>query len=94
MPKSEPQPLGSLLGRVLQELGLKEKLRQYDVVTAWPDLVGERIAKVTKAYRIDRGVLFVRVETSEWRNELVMRKPEILKKINTGEQIVTDIVFR
>ncbi len=94
MPKSEPQPLGLLLGRVLQELGLKEKLRQYDVVTAWPELVGEKIAKVTKAYRIDRGVLFVRVETSEWRNELVMRKPEILKKINTGERIVTDIVFR
>ncbi len=94
MPTSEPQPLGALLGKLLQDLGLKDKLRQYDVVAAWPDLVGEKIARVAKAYRIERGVLFVHVETSEWRNELTMRKPEILQKINAGERIVTDIVFR
>lgn len=94
MSTSSPQQLGTLLAKLLDEFGLRRKLKEYDVVTAWPDIVGEKIAKVTEAYKIDRGVLFVRVRTSEWRNELVMRKPEILQKINVRETIVTDILFR
>jgi predicted nucleic acid-binding Zn ribbon protein len=94
MSTSNPQQLGALLTKFLDELGLSRKLRQYDVVSSWPEIVGERIARVTEAYKIDRGVLFVRVRTSEWRNELLMRKPEILQKINARETIVNDIVFR
>jgi len=91
---SSPQRLGVLLTKLLDELGLHRKIQQYDIVSSWPAIVGEKIAQVTEAYKIERGVLFVRVRTSEWRNELVMRKPEILQKINIQQTIITDIVFR
>ena len=90
----EPQKIGHLLDTVLDELGLKKKLRQYNIISEWQEIVGERIAKVTEPYRIDGGILYVRVRTSEWRNELTMRKPEILKKINVEENIIQDILFR
>jgi predicted nucleic acid-binding Zn ribbon protein len=50
---------------------------------------------VTVATRISKGILFVRVKTSAWRNELSMRKEEIIRRINAalGEEIVTDIKF-
>jgi predicted nucleic acid-binding Zn ribbon protein len=94
MSHSNPQPLSSLLDKFLNELGLKKKILQYDVVVSWAEIVGEQIARVTEAYKIDKGILFVRVRTSEWRNELLMRKPEILQKINVRETRVKDIVFR
>jgi len=94
MSTSNPQPLGALLKKMLDELGLSSRLRQYDVVSSWPEIVGDQIARVTEAYKVDRGILFIRVRTSEWRNELLMRKPEILQKINAQGTIVTDIVFR
>jgi predicted nucleic acid-binding Zn ribbon protein len=94
MPSSDPQPLSSLLDKLLNELGLSKKIQQYDVVISWAEIVGERIANVTEAYKIEKGILFVRVRTSEWRNELTMRKPEILQKINVRDTVVKDIVFR
>jgi predicted nucleic acid-binding Zn ribbon protein len=94
MSQSNPQPLSALLDKLLNELGLKKKIQQYDVVVSWAEIVGEQIARVTEAYKIDKGILFVRVRTSEWRNELLMRKPEILQKINVRETRVKDIVFR
>jgi predicted nucleic acid-binding Zn ribbon protein len=94
MSPSDPKPLGTLLTALLHELGLSKKIQQYDVVISWAEIVGERIARVTEAYKIEKGILFVRVRTSEWRNELMMRKPEILQKINVRETVVKDIVFR
>ncbi len=94
MSTSNPQLLKVQLTKLLDELGLSRKIQQYDVVLSWPEIVGEKIARVTEAYKVDRGILFVRVKTSEWRNELLMRKPEILQKINARETIVSDIVFK
>jgi predicted nucleic acid-binding Zn ribbon protein len=41
-------------------------------------------------------VLFVSVKTSAWRNELTMRKKEIMLKINStlGQEVVLDIKFQ
>ncbi len=94
MKASEPQELGPLLKAMLESLGLNKKIRQYSVIDEWPALVGDRIAGVTEPYRVDGGVLYVRVRTAEWRNELSMRKPEILKKINRNGEIIQDILFR
>lgn len=74
--------LETAIQELVEKLGLR-KIREYDAVTRWPDIVGEQIARVTEAVRIDRGVLVVRVKNGPWRNELTMRKREILEKTNS-----------
>ena len=58
--------------------------------------MGERIAKVTTAERMEKGILFVAVSTAPWRAELTMKKLEIRDRINKmlGNAIVKDIRFR
>ena len=94
--KFRAKPLGEAIEELVQSLGIKKKLHEYEAVLQWERVVGEQIAKVATATRITKGVLFVKVKTSTWRNELTIRKPEIIKKINDtiGEEIVNDIKFQ
>lgn len=88
--------IGLALDELISSLGIKKKLQEYDAVIYWEQVVGEQIARVTTAKRIAQGVLFVHVKTSTWRNELILRKKEIIDKMNTivGLNIVKDIKFQ
>jgi predicted nucleic acid-binding Zn ribbon protein len=92
---SSVKPLGETLDDLVQKLGIKKKLQEYEAVLRWGEIVGEQIARMTTATRISKGVLFVQVRSSTWRNELNMRKREIIVRINgdLGEEIVLDIKF-
>lgn len=89
------RPLGNVLGELIGTLGIRTQLKRHEVVNLWAQVVGEKIAKVTKAREVRDGRLFVEVESSAWRNELFYMKHEFVKKLNasTGEQIIHDIIF-
>ncbi len=94
--KKSPEHISSAIESFVRGLGLTKTLRQYDVVTSWGPLVGEKIARVTQAQRMENGILFVGVSTAPWRAELAMRRLEIVEKINNamGKKIVKEIRFR
>ncbi|MGB9772786.1 MAG: DciA family protein [Bacteroidota bacterium] len=79
--QSNPQPIGNVFDQLFRQLGLTRRLHQYDVVAQWKEIVGEQIAQVSEATRVENGVLFVHVKSSAWRNELLLRKQEILARI-------------
>jgi predicted nucleic acid-binding Zn ribbon protein len=95
MKESNAEPVGKLIGALLNELGIGKKLKQYEAVRVWQDVVGEKIAKVAIPTKIINGTLIVKVEKSTWRNELSLLKREIIAKINAAlkEEIVKDIKF-
>jgi predicted nucleic acid-binding Zn ribbon protein len=96
MSKAAPKQIGSGISSVLGMLGIGGKIKQYEVIDAWPQIVGGPIADVTKAERITDGKLFVHVEEAVWRNELVYLKKDLIEKINDTmhQEIVRDIIFR
>ncbi len=79
-----------------RKLGIAKTLSEYEVVTSWSAIVGEQIAKVTKAEHLEKGILFVSVATAPWRNELTMQRQEIVARINdaVGKDVVKEIRFR
>ncbi len=89
------KPIGFALDELVNSLGIKKKLKEYDAIIYWDSVVGKQIAKMATATRITQGVLFVHVKTSTWRNELTLRKKEIIDKLNTviGLDAVKDIKF-
>jgi predicted nucleic acid-binding Zn ribbon protein len=89
-------PLGDVLKRLVDDLGIASKINEYDAVLQWDSIVGEHIAKVAQAERILQGVLVVRVKTSTWRHELNMRKQEMISLLNRSLKVdvVKDIRFR
>lgn len=57
------------------------------MITEWPSLVGEHIAKVTEPLSITRGgTLFVAVRTNAWMNELSLMEPELLASLNRSPE--------
>jgi predicted nucleic acid-binding Zn ribbon protein len=93
---SQIKDVGSSIRQLVNDLGIREKIAEYDAVLQWESLVGEHIAKAASAVKIVKGVLFVKVKSSAWRNELSLRKQEIIGTLNTalGQEIVKDIRFQ
>jgi predicted nucleic acid-binding Zn ribbon protein len=95
-PYTSIKPIYVAIDELVKSLGIQKKLQEYDAVVYWEKAVGERIAQVTTATRIQQGILFVHVKTSTWRNELSLRKKEIINKLNgiVGVNVVKDIKFQ
>jgi predicted nucleic acid-binding Zn ribbon protein len=96
MKERSARSLQEAMAVLLKDFGLDSRLQQYRVLEEWPAIVGEHIARVASAERIDNGKLIVRVSSSSWRQELVFLKKELIAKINNAfhKEIVNDIIFR
>jgi predicted nucleic acid-binding Zn ribbon protein len=86
--------LGDALEAYLRRSGLKRRLDQASVVDAWPGLVGPQIARVTAAEGVSEdGVLFVRVATAAWMQELQMQSRTILRRLADEGRPIRRIVW-
>ena len=93
--KNEPKPLSKSLSILLKSLGIENKIKQNEIIVRWPEIVGEKLSKVTTADKVEKGILFVRVTNSAWRNELIYMKTEIINRISSrlNTDIIKDIRF-
>ena len=86
-----------ILAKALSYKGLDKKVERYEFILRWPEIVGEKIAAVTKPEYISRRSLIVTVKHSAYAQELTFMKPVLLQKLapflKRGD-IVSDIVFR
>ena len=94
--KTGPQPVSGILGDVLRQCGLSERMNERSPLTAWPEIVGKDIAKHSQAVDINDGVLVLEADHGAWRQELTLLIPMIIKKFNAlfGEGTVTEIQWR
>lgn len=78
---------------MLHQYGIAQRVKEFEAVNLWPEIVGEQIAKVTSAKDVQDGRLYVEVANSTWRNELYYMKPDIIAKINKkiGQNLIHDI---
>jgi predicted nucleic acid-binding Zn ribbon protein len=93
---NRPVAIRDAMQSLVRELGIAPKMAQYDVIAAWPDVVGPQIARVTDPQRMENGVLYVAVSTATWRAELSMKRLELIEKLNAciGMRVLHDIRFR
>jgi len=68
---------------------LRDSVQQSDIVESFEKIFPD-LKAIVKAVRIEKKVLFLRVENSVWRSELKFRQKLIIEKINkyySGEVI-------
>ena len=89
------QSVGSVLDRVLTDLGLKPALQGWRAVEAWPATVGSRLAARTRAVAFRDGTLHVEVDGSAWLHEIGFLKRDLLKRLHEalGTDEVKDLRF-
>jgi predicted nucleic acid-binding Zn ribbon protein len=86
-----------LLPALMQKLGLKERLRETEIIGAWNSIVGGFIAAHSAPATLRDGVLYVRVLQPALHYELErIAKPKILTKLKQrfGGKTIRDIRFR
>jgi len=77
-PKSRPEAVGSLIDRVLADLGAGPTARAVRIADCWEEAVGREVATHSRPVAIRGEVLEVEVDTSVWCQQLQLRTPEIL----------------
>jgi hypothetical protein len=93
--QSSPEKIGAIVDSVLSERGYLIICKELSVLRAWPSIVGESLRNITECTRVEQGVLYVRVVSAPWRQEIVFMKQQLLSKIRreTGCATIKDIVF-
>ncbi|NQV16105.1 DUF721 domain-containing protein [bacterium] len=92
---AKAQVIGNVFTQLFRDLGIDKAIQQNMAVSRWAEIVGERIAEISVADRIENGVLFVKVSSPVWRNELVFMKSNLISSVNDAlaKTVVKDIKF-
>lgn len=83
------------LEKMIKQFKLEKTFQQSKAMELWDEVVGEKLAKKSKAEKFEHGNLFVKVESSAWRNEIQFHKEKIKQELNERlkANIVKKIIF-
>ncbi len=96
MKKKDIIPFKAALENFLKEKKWSKKIKGYQIISDWENLVGKEIAQASQPIKIQDKCLFLAVKSNVWANELNLRKGELIEKINleAGEKIISTILFK
>lgn len=79
----EPKGIADVLLGVTTELGWNSTLAQSDLMTAWPELVGDELAGHSHPVGIDDGTLTVQCDSTAWATQLRLMRGQVTTTIVT-----------
>ena len=80
--KAGNKVIGDAIDDYLKRHGLTRRMEQASVVNEWPELVGKKLAEVSRPDGVDAtGTLWVRVKSAAWVQELQMMSPMIIRDL-------------
>jgi predicted nucleic acid-binding Zn ribbon protein len=96
MRRNNTQNISEVVSALLKEMNIDHKLKEVRVINSWEEVMGTKIARSTTKLFVKNRVLFVYLQSSVIRNELMMLKTGIIKALNdrAGEAVIDDIVMR
>ncbi|MGH7953610.1 MAG: DUF721 domain-containing protein [Limisphaerales bacterium] len=88
---------GDVLPKVLKDLRIEARQGEAEIVKVWNSLLDPNIAAHAQPTGINKGTLFVNVDSSVWLSEIVRyRRKEILDRLqhSFGKNLIQKISFR
>jgi hypothetical protein len=95
MGRTNDKSLKEAIEQMLQVYKIKRKYDETGIKASWPELVGKSVANRTKEIYIHDKKLFLRIESSVIKNELLLMRAQIIDKINNEAKgiLVEEIIF-
>lgn len=95
MRRNNTRPIGEVLSEYIEAFKLKGKLSEVALLKAWPEIVGENITRHTKDIKIQNKTLYVKIQSSIIRQEIMMIRNELVKRLNekAGETVINEMVL-
>jgi len=95
--RATDRPAGSVVMGVLKKLKLDQRQAETEIVKVWNHLIDATLTAHAQPAGINKGTLFVNVDSSVWLDEIVRyRRKDILTRLQTafGSEMVKRISFR
>jgi predicted nucleic acid-binding Zn ribbon protein len=95
MRKANDKSIKEAIEQMLTVYKIKRKFDETSIIAAWPEIMGRPVANRTKEIYIHNKKLFLRIESSVVKNEIMTMHSNIIEKINqkAGSEILEEIIF-
>jgi predicted nucleic acid-binding Zn ribbon protein len=96
MRRSKTISLAEAVNDYIKAMNIGDKLSEAGVINSWEEIIGKAISSRTTKIYIRDHVLFVHLNSSVVRNELLMLREVLREKINqkAGAEVIKEIVLR
>jgi predicted nucleic acid-binding Zn ribbon protein len=96
MRRSKTISLAEAVKDYIEEMNLGGKLSEVGVINSWEEIVGKAISSRTTKIYIKEHILYVHLNSSVVRNELLMLRETLKEKLNekAGSEVIKDIILR
>lgn len=88
--------LQDVINQLIKAYRWSGKIDEQKIIDSWKAVVGNMIDSHTTKLQVKEKTLFVSLDSSALRSELMMARSKIVDSLNkeAGSKIVNDIVFR
>ena len=95
MERHKSLPINNLLDLWLRNEGLETPLLQHRLIKGWPEVMGATVAQYTGEINIFGNVLRVQIKSPALRQNLLMMRTEIARKMNdfVKAQVIQEVTF-
>ena len=87
--------LGDLVNKLMKAYRLDGRMKEMDVIAAWPEMMGVAVANRTKSISVRNKTLYITMDSSVMRDDLSYGKSIIIERVNqqAGCELITDVWF-
>lgn len=87
--------LGDAINKLLKAYKLDDKMAEMTIIEAWEDLMGKAVSNRTEKMVIKNEVLYLTLNSSVMREELMHGKQVIIERVNqrAGFEMIKDVWF-
>ena len=92
---SKEAPLKDEIEKLMKAYRLDGKMKELDIIDAWPEMMGIAVSNRTKNITIKNKTLFLTMDSAVMRDELLHGKQIIIQRINekAGCELINDVWF-
>ena len=96
MRRTKPLLLGNLLEEFFRRPYVAAKVAEGKLPETWRQVVGDRAADLTTELRLERRILYVRIQSSVLRSELFCQRDALRDALNrqAGMRLVNAVIVR
>jgi predicted nucleic acid-binding Zn ribbon protein len=93
--KNNEKKINQVFYELLRSYGISRKYEEYKLKSEWPNVVGKTIAKQTLALKIEKEILYVKLNSAALRQNLSYARFDLIEKLNASvsSDLIKDIVF-
>jgi len=88
--------VGAALPKTLTSLGISRRTREAQALWLWPQVVGEHLARESRALKLTGGTLLVTASSPALAHQLHLERSMLIDRLNEriGTRAVREIRFR